>query len=1042
MATLNFPSNPNPGDTYSPPGSTKVYAWNGYAWVVVTSASSVTNFTAVTVHVTSTATSIGTGTGALIVEGGASIGGDLFVGGTFYAGGGLVLTTASLNLSLNEGSDIQLVIVPPSGAIEINNTSTLQSVTGRGSTTTNVVTFANTTNATSITTGAIVVSGGVAVTKNLVVGSTATIYRDLIVNSSTYLTKVTATDIVSITSAIAATTSGTGSVNVTGGVYVGNNIVVASTAASTITNTLNALYVAGGAGVGSLLVTGQAVFQNDVVFSGETTYVYSTNTVYTDNLIELHTPIPGPVWAVDDGKDIGIKFHYYKDAADQSGALVLANDTKWLEWYSTGAEGTSTFVGSAYGTFKTGSIVLANTATSTSTNTGALIVSGGIGLGGALYSGNNISGATVNARNLTDGRVALVGANGQLTDAAGLTYNTLTNILSATISTTNGLAGGAPGSLPYQSNTGTTTFAPIGAIGYVLTSDGNVPVWSPATGGSGGTSDQATTATNIKFGADMQIPYQISAGTTRFKDTFKYDYTLDTLRTVNAAFTGTNVGSSTITGAVTIVGGIGVGGNIYVGGNEVLGGDLAVNGGDITSTATTFNLINENVTAVNFAGSATTLIIGSAGGSTTIRNATTVTNTTNSTSTNTGALVVDGGIGVGGNIYVGGNEVLGGDLAVNGGDITSTATTFNLINENVTAVNFAGSATTLIIGSAGGSTTIRNATTVTNTTNSTSTNTGALVVDGGVGVRSNVYIGGALHVINTGTSTYFHGDVIPVGIVNLGSHDFPFNSLHLNGNTFYLNTVTLKSASGLEFSVESTAGYVTQTVGNLYLNAGVESTGTSTGSLVVTGGAGISGRVNIGNTLTVTGPTILAALDATATTATSLTVNGNATISGIVGITNGSAANTISDGAVRVTGGVSVAKGMVVGEVIVAGAKGAINTGTVVHAFYSNNSLIASFTSNVISSTATVNLDFFDASVYRSAKYLIQVVDGVKVHLSELSIFHDGTSIYLSEYGLITNTGRLGTFNAVLSGNVTLNFTPASGVTAITIKMVRTTITL
>jgi hypothetical protein len=954
MATLNFPSNPNPGDTYSPPGSTKVYAWNGYAWVVVTSASSVTNFTAVTVHVTSTSTSIGTGTGALIVDGGASIGGDLFVGGTFYAGGGLVLTTASLNLSLNDGSDIQLITLQPSGAIEINNTSTLQSVTGRGSTTTNVVTFANTTNATSITTGAIVVSGGVAVTKNLVVGSTATIYRDLIVNSSTYLTKVTATDIVSITSAIAATTSGTGSVNVTGGVYVGNNIVVASTAASTVTNTLNALYVAGGAGVGSLLVTGQAVFQNDVVFSGETTYVYSTNTVYTDNLIELHTPTPGPVWAVDDGKDIGIKFHYYKDAADQSGALVLANDTKWLEWYSTGAEGTSTFVGSAYGTFKTGSIVLANTATSTSTNTGALIVSGGIGLGGALYSGNNISGATVNARNLTDGRVALVGANGQLTDAAGLTYNTLTNILSATISTTNGLAGGAPGSLPYQSNTGTTTFAPIGAIGYVLTSDGNVPVWSPATGGNGGTSDQATTATNIKFGADMQIPYQISAGTTRFKDTFKYDYTLDTLRTVNAAFTGTNVGSSTITGAVTIV----------------------------------------------------------------------------------------GGIGVGGNIYIGGNEVLGGDLAVNGGNITSTATTFNLINENVTAVNFAGSATSVVVGSAGGSTTIRNATTITNATNSTSTNTGALVIDGGVGVRSNVYIGGELHVINTGTSTYFHGDVIPVGIVNLGSHDFPFNSLHLNGNTFYLNTVTLKSASGLEFSVESTAGYVTQTVGNLYLNAGVESTGTSTGSLVVTGGAGISGRVNIGNTLTVTGPTILAALDATATTATSLTVNGNATISGIVGITNGSAANTISDGAVRVTGGVSVAKGMVVGEVIVAGAKGAINTGTVVHAFYSNNSLIASFTSNVISSTATVNLDFFDASVYRSAKYLIQVVDGVKVHLSELSIFHDGTSIYLSEYGLITNTGRLGTFNAVLSGNVTLNFTPASGVNAMTIKMVRTTITL
>jgi hypothetical protein len=49
---------------------------------------------------------------------------------------------------------------------------------------------------------------------------------------------------------------------------------------------------------------------------------------------------------------------------------------------------------------------------------------------------------------------------------------------------------------------------------------------------------------------------------------------------------------------------------------------------------------------------------------------------------------------------------LTGDAAVNGGDITTSATTFNLVNANATTVNFAGAATTLNLGNASGTTTI------------------------------------------------------------------------------------------------------------------------------------------------------------------------------------------------------------------------------------------------------------------------------------------------------------------------------------------------
>lgn len=63
---------------------------------------------------------------------------------------------------------------------------------------------------------------------------------------------------------------------------------------------------------------------------------------------------------------------------------------------------------------------------------------------------------------------------------------------------------------------------------------------------------------------------------------------------------------------------------------------------------------------------------------------------------------------------------LTGDLAVNGGDITTTEATMNVFNTNATTVNFAGAATTLSIGSASGITTVNNSLTV----------TGDLVVNG------------------------------------------------------------------------------------------------------------------------------------------------------------------------------------------------------------------------------------------------------------------------------------------------------------------------
>ena len=87
-------------------------------------------------------------------------------------------------------------------------------------------------------------------------------------------------------------------------------------------------------------------------------------------------------------------------------------------------------------------------------------------------------------------------------------------------------------------------------------------------------------------------------------------------------------GDLTVTGNVGGVGGSFSGtlsGNgLSVTTNATLGGDIAVNGGDLTTSSETFNLINANATTVNFAGAGTAVTIGATTGTCTIRNANTV----------------------------------------------------------------------------------------------------------------------------------------------------------------------------------------------------------------------------------------------------------------------------------------------------------------------------------------------------------------------------------------------------------------------------------
>lgn len=83
-------------------------------------------------------------------------------------------------------------------------------------------------------------------------------------------------------------------------------------------------------------------------------------------------------------------------------------------------------------------------------------------------------------------------------------------------------------------------------------------------------------------------------------------------------------------------------------------------------------------------------------------------------------------------------------------------------------------------------------------------------------------------------------------------------------------------------------------------------------------------------------------------------------------------------------------------------------------------------------------LDSIDTTKYDTVKYFIKIKDGSNYHISEIVMFYDGTDIDLSQYGIITNAGLLGTFTAdVNASNVRLLFTP-NGATSMSIKIAKT----
>ena len=110
--------------------------------------------------------------------------------------------------------------------------------------------------------------------------------------------------------------------------------------------------------------------------------------------------------------------------------------------------------------------------------------------------------------------------------------------------------------------------------------------------------------------------------------------------------------------------------------------------------------------------------------------------------------------------------------------------------------------------------------------------------------------------------------------------------------------------------------------------------------------------------------------------------------------------------------------------------------------FNTNNIIPNVVTTTTVASTSATTIASHAAATYRTVKYLVQCTQGTDYHSTEVNLIHDGTTVYITEYGSLWDNAALGTFDATItSGNILLQITAGSA-SSMTTKVISTAIPL
>lgn len=114
------------------------------------------------------------------------------------------------------------------------------------------------------------------------------------------------------------------------------------------------------------------------------------------------------------------------------------------------------------------------------------------------------------------------------------------------------------------------------------------------------------------------------------------------------------------------------------------------------------------------------------------------------------------------------------------------------------------------------------------------------------------------------------------------------------------------------------------------------------------------------------------------------------------------------------------------GTSIILSSPASLNDDVTIEKWYNDTNVANSYSliygnidsNNIITTTNSANqvLDLFSTALYRSVKYQVQVTSSTSYQISELLLIHDGTTSYITEYGLITTNGVLMSYDTDVSG--------------------------
>jgi hypothetical protein len=377
----------------------------------------------------------------------------------------------------------------------------------------------------------------------------------------------------------AATSNATGALKVVGGIGVKGNIFTSANVTALnadLGNLATANYFEGivltadqpnitSLGeLTSLTVSGNTILNGNLVVNGTTTTVDSDNSVYKDSIIELHksdTP-----QTVDDGKDVGIRVHYF-DSVEREAFFGVSNDSKEFEYYVDGSETDGVFSGT-YGNIKALTFI-----SNASGSIPPFVVSSSIQVDNlkAEYSG---SADTSNFANLA----ATVSTNAQpnITSVGTLSSLTVTGLKTF----------GAPSTIKITG----------GLSGYVLQTDGsgNLSWAAPSTGTGTGDANVGGSDKQVQFNDGGSYTLGASAN-------FTFDKSSNTL-TVDAIIA--NGSQLTYLTGSNVVGNVGNASHAYVAdsANSVAGANVS---GAVSYATTANSVAGANVSgAVSYATTA------------------------------------------------------------------------------------------------------------------------------------------------------------------------------------------------------------------------------------------------------------------------------------------------------------------------------------------------------------------------------------------------------------------------------------------------------